>query len=42
MQFEGSLPHSKQPTACPYPSQIHPIFCPSQFSQLLIFSSCSV
>ena len=26
-----SLPHSQQSTTCPYPNQINPLLCPSQF-----------
>jgi len=31
MEIGGSLPHSQQSTTCPYPSQINPFLCPSQF-----------
>jgi len=36
MQLGGSLPHSQQPTTCPYPSQTNLFLCPSQFWQLLL------
>ena len=35
MEIAGSLPHSQQPTTCPYRSQIKPFLCPSNCWQLL-------
>jgi len=39
MKLGGSLPHSKESTTCPYPSQINQFLCPSHFwqSQLVSF-----
>jgi len=33
MELGASLPHSQEPTNCPYPSHINPFLCPSHFCQ---------
>jgi len=38
MELGGSLPHSQVSTTCPYPSQINPFHCPSQFWQAQLVS----
>jgi len=38
MELGGSLPHSQEPTTCPYPSQINPFLCPSHFWQAQLVS----
>jgi len=38
MELGSSLPHSQQSTTCPYPNQINPFLCPSQFWQAQLVS----